>query len=139
MNNREKAELLIEKVCDYYKIKKSFLGLSLNSRLIRLYTYYENKKRIKVDVASLRMALSFYLTKYTDVPTSLIGPMCGYADHTTIVYVKQKATNYISQYDERFIPYWMKVNEIATQIGMTTNLVRLSQPKVIHMVSNVND
>lgn len=139
MNTKEQADLLIDKVCEYYKIKRSALTRKGSSRPSRLIVYYIGKEKVKVSLASLRMALSYFLTRYTDISTELIGPMCGYQDHSTIIYNKKRAETYIKCEDYLFYPYWMTVNKLANEIGIKTDMVRISGRLFIHMVADVNE
>jgi chromosomal replication initiation ATPase DnaA len=137
MNTKEQAELLIDKVCEYYKIKRSALTRKDSTRPVRLVVYYDGKKKVKVSLASIRMALSHYLNTYTNIPLIEIGPMCGYQDHSTIIYNRKKADTYIKCEDYLFYPYWLIVNKIANEIGMNEDFVRRHRFNFIHMMPKI--
>lgn len=134
MNTKEQADQLISEVCNFYGFDRNLLTRKGSSKPIRVI----GKGKNKIDVASIRMALALYLTTYTDINNYVIGPMCGYQDHTTIVYIKKKATYYVELQDDRFIPYWEKVCEIAKQIGMITQYIRVKTNKTMLDCGQIN-
>jgi chromosomal replication initiation ATPase DnaA len=134
MNTKEQAELLIDKVCEYYKIRRSALTRKGSTRPPRLVVYYEGDNKVKVNLASLRMALSYYLNTYTNIPLSIVGPMCGYQDHSTIIYNKKRAEAYIKCEDYLFFPYWQTVNNLAKELNINTQYVRVMNKNTITML-----
>lgn len=125
MNTKDQADQLIDEVCAHYGFDRALLTRKGSVKPLRVL----GKGKNKIDLASIRMALALYLSTYTDINNYVIGPMCGYQDHTTIVYIRKKASFYVEFEDVRFIPYWEKVCEIAKQIGMITKYIRVKPNK----------
>ena len=136
MNTKEQAELLIESVCNYYDFDRSLLYKKNGLKPIRLIIKRIDKKKVKIDLSSIKMALSYILTKYTAIPVEVIGPMVGYSDHTTIPYAKRKVENYLEIEDDKFMPYWENINNLIDDIGFKKDMIRQSMVKVIHMIPN---
>lgn len=132
MNTKEQADQLINAVCKEYGFERSLLTRNGSYKPIRTLRNGNNK----IDVSSIRMALSLYLMTYTDINNYVIGPMCGYQDHTTLVYIRKKGTYYVEYEDFKFMPYWETVCKIAKQIGMTTRFIRIKPQKSKIMVDS---
>lgn len=134
MNTREQANLLIDKVCEHYNIRRSALTRKGSTRPVRSVVYYEGKNKVKINLASIRMALSYYLNTYTNIPLAEVGPMCGYQDHSTIIYNKKRAETYIKCEDYIFFPYWLTVNNLAKELNINTQYVRVMNKNTITML-----
>ena len=104
MNTKEQANQLISEVCGSYGFDRTLLTRNNSYKPIR--SLVVNNERI--DVSSIRMALALYIATYTDINNYVIGPMCGYQDHTTLVYIRKKGAYYIELQDFKFMPYWEK-------------------------------
>lgn len=124
MNTIDKAEQLITNACRYYQIEKGYLNRQNNLKPPKMYITLKDNKRYKVSLSSLRMALSFFLLKYTDIPTDKLGPMVGYSDHTSVSYNKNKIISYIEQKDKVFIPYWNAVIMLAKDLDFDVSMER---------------
>lgn len=125
MNTLEQADQLITQVCELYGFDRALLSRRNSFKPIRVI----GKGKNKIDLASIRMALGLFLSTYSDINHDVIGPMCGYTDHTTLVYIRRKATHYIELQDVKFLPYWERICNIAENIGLTTRFIRIKPKK----------
>ena len=133
MNTVEQSQQLIDKVCEHYQVQSKGLYNKKEKRPVRLTKMVVADKNIKVDLSCLRMTLSYYLLLYTNIPQAIIGPLVGYADHTTISYSKRKVRDYFETEDKIFLSYWDKVNEIANTLNFKTDMVRIMDTHFIRM------
>lgn len=133
MNTVEQSQQLIDKVCEHYQVQSKGLYNKREKRPVRLTKMVVEDKYIKVDLSCLRMTLSYYLLLYTNIPQAIIGPLVGYADHTTISYSKRKVRDYFETEDKIFLSYWDKVNEIANSLNFSTDMVRIMDTHFIRM------
>ena len=133
MNTVEQSQQLIDKVCEHYQVQSKGLYNKKEKRPVRLTKMVVADKYIKVDLSCLRMTLSYYLLLYTNIPQAIIGPLVGYADHTTISYSKRKVRDYFETEDKIFLSYWDKVNEIANTLNFKTDMVRIMDTHFIRM------
>jgi chromosomal replication initiation ATPase DnaA len=136
MNKLEQAQQLIDEVCKYYQIESNGLYNKRLKRPVRLTKMVVDDKKIKVDLSCLRMAVSYYLMLYTDLSQTIIGPLVGYRDHTTLSYSKKKVSDYFTTRDERFLNYWQTVNNIANSLSFSTNMIRVMDSHYIRMIPN---
>ena len=134
MNKIEQSQQLIDKVCEFYQVESRGLYNKKEKRPVRLTKMIVDNKKIKVDISCLRMALSYYILLYTDISQAIIGPLVGYADHTTISYAKRKVKDYFETEDKIFLSYWDKVNEIANSLNFRTDMVRIMDTHFIRMI-----
>jgi chromosomal replication initiation ATPase DnaA len=134
MNKIEQSQQLIDKVCEFYQVESRGLYNKREKRPVRLTKMIVDNKKIKVDISCLRMALSYYILLYTDISQAIIGPLVGYADHTTISYAKRKVKDYFETEDKIFLSYWDKVNEIANSLNFRTDMVRIMDTHFIRMI-----
>jgi hypothetical protein len=133
MSSVEKAQSLIDKVCKHYQIK----GLydKREKRPVRMTKIVIDDKKVKVDISCLRMALAYYILLYSDIPQAVIGPLVGYADHTTVSYAKQKVRAFFDTKDEIFLSYWDTVNEVANSLNFNNGMQRVMDNYFIRMVT----
>lgn len=135
MNTKVEAELLIEAVCNHFEFERSLLYKKKGLKPIRLAFKQVNRKKVKTDLSLIKMCLAYLITRYSAIPMDVIGPMVGYSDHSTIPYIKRKINIYLEIQDEKFLRYWIPINEIADSIGFKKDLIRQSMIKVIHMIA----
>ena len=133
MNKIEQSQQLIDKVCEFYQVESRGLYNKREKRPVRLTKMIVDNKKIKVAISCLRMALSYYILLYTDISQAIIGPLVGYADHTTISYAKRKVKDYFETEDKIFLSYWDKVNEIANSLNFRTAMIRIMDTHFIRM------
>ena len=133
MNTIEKAEELITTVCRYYQLEKGLYN-KREKRPVRMTKLVIDDKKVKVDVSCLRMALAYYILLYTDIPQTIIGPLVGYADHTTVSYTKKKVRAFFDTNDEIFLSYWNTVDKIANSLNFKTDMQRVMDSHFIRMV-----
>ncbi len=134
MNTVEKAQELISKVCEHYQISKGLYDRR-EKRPVRMTKMVIDEKKVKVDISCLRMALAYYILLYTDIPQAIIGPLVGYADHTTVSYAKRKVRAFFDTDDKIFLSYWDTVNEIANSLNFRTGLTRVMDTHFIRMTT----
>jgi len=134
MNTVEQAETLINEVCNYYQLQSKGLYDKKEKRPVRMTKIVVDDKKIRVDISCLRMALSYYIMLYSNLPQAIVGPMVGYADHTTISYAKKKVRDYFDTEDKVFLSYWNKVNEIANSLNFNTDMQRVMDTHFIRMI-----
>lgn len=135
MNTVEKAQQLIDKVCEHYQVQSKGLYNKRQKRPVRLTKMVIDEQKVKVDLSCLRMALSYYLVLYTDIPQAIIGPLVGYADHTTISYSKKKVRDYFETKDKIFLSYWDTVDKIANSLNFKTDMTRIMDTHFIRMTT----
>jgi len=121
----EKADKLIENVCKYYQIDRNYLNKNNRYKPPKMFISYNNGYKVKISLSSIRMALSFFLLKYTDIPTEKLGPMVGYSDHTSVSYNKNKIINYLEYKDKVFMPYWNTVVMLANDLEFDLSMERV--------------
>jgi chromosomal replication initiation ATPase DnaA len=135
MNTVEKSQQLIDKVCEYYKVESKGLYDKREKRPVRMTKMVIDDKKVKVDISCLRMALAYYILLYTDIPQAIIGPLVGYADHTTVSYAKRKVRAFFDTNDEIFLSYWNTVDNIANSLSFKTDMQRVMDTYFIRMTT----
>lgn len=129
MNTKEQIEKLIDEVCLYYDFDKSYLFKKYGTKPMKSLV----KGKINISISTIKMCLGYISERYTSIPVDVLGPMIGYSDHSTIPYAKKKVSNYLDTEDEKFLSYWIPINKIADEIGITKDFERQTR-KFIHMV-----
>lgn len=136
MNTLELADQLVDKTCQHFGIKRVELSRRHRDKPNKMLIIQTEDKSRHISTASIRMALSYYLSVYTPIPVSVLGPLIGYADHSTVVHAKNKAKEYVETSDWVFMEYWLIVNKLAEEIGLSTEYVRVSKAREIVMAKN---
>ena len=79
---------------------------------------YEGGKRKKtingVSVASMRMALGYYISNNYPITLTNLSQLIGYCDHSTISSNNQKVYFYIKHNDPMFMSYYEPLQEIGS-------------------------
>jgi chromosomal replication initiation ATPase DnaA len=133
MNTINLADQLVDKTCEYYGIKRIQLSRRHKEKPNKTIIIQTNDRSKHISTASIRMALSYYLSKYTPIPVSILGPLIGYTDHSTVTHSKKKAQEYIDTDDCVFMEYWLAVNNLGKELGISTEYVRVNKTREIIM------
>ncbi len=133
MNTINLADQLIDKTCEYFGIKRIQLSRRHKEKPNKTIIIQTNDRSRHISTASIRMALSYYLSKYTPIPVSILGPLIGYTDHSTVTHSKKKAQEYIDTNDYVFMEYWLAVNNLGKELGISTEYVRVNKTREIIM------
>lgn len=136
MNTIKLADQLVDMTCEHYGIKRVQLSRRHREKPNKAIIIQTEEKSKHISTASIRMALSYYLSKYTPIPISILGPLIGYSDHSTVAHSKKKAQSYIDTNDCVFMEYWLIINELGKQLGISTEYLRVSTNRSIVMVKN---
>lgn len=122
MNTKEQAQELVNKVCEYYDI--SLQELQSIKRSYHMKVMY-NTRGDQVRLSEIRMALSYFIYKYCPIKLVEIAPLVGYADHSTMSIYRKRIEYYIETEDIKFFPYYLKVIDIASDLGIDMKLTRV--------------
>jgi chromosomal replication initiation ATPase DnaA len=129
MNNKDQAIQLINKTCEFYNITSEQLQKGRRRNSFKVIKTEDGKK---VRVAEIRMALSYFIYKYLPMKLVEIVPLVGYADHSTMSIYRKRIEHYIQTEDIKFYPYYLKVIDLASEIGISMKLERvLSYSEII--------
>jgi chromosomal replication initiation ATPase DnaA len=129
MNNKDQAIQLINKTCEFYNITTEQLQKGRKRNSFKVIKTEDGKK---VRVAEIRMALSYFIYKYLPMKLVEIVPLVGYADHSTMSIYRKRIEHYIQTEDIKFYPYYLKVIDLASEIGISMKLERvLSYSEII--------
>lgn len=107
MTVREKMLSIIEQYCEMHGIKRE-----------TLFEYGKHKGAKKkrningVPVATLRMALAYYLSNNFPVSLTDVAQLIGYADHSTISYNNKKIYFYLKNQDKYFLYFYNPLVEL---------------------------
>jgi hypothetical protein len=63
-----------------------------------------------------------------------IAPLVGYKDHSTMSTYRMKIEYYIATEDPKFYPYYLKVIDLASDLGISMKLNRVKSHKKITFV-----
>lgn len=133
MNTLELANQLVDKTCEHYGIKRVQLSRRHKEKPNKTVIIDTEDRSKHISTSSIRMALSYYLSMYTPIPVSILGPLIGYSDHSTVTHSKKKAKSYIETQDWVFMEYWLVVNKIGKELGICTEYVRVNKTREIIM------
>ena len=122
MNTREQAIQLVQAVCNYYGITLAQLQEVKRKNHFKI-TY--NDKGELVRLSEIRMALSYFIYRHCPLKLVEIAPMVGYKDHSTMSIYRKKIDFYIETEDPKFFPYYLKVIDIASELGISMKLTRV--------------
>jgi hypothetical protein len=122
MNTKDQAIQLINKTCEFYNITAEQLQ---KGRKRNHFKVIKNSLGQKVKLAEIRMALSYFIYKYCPLKLVDIVPLVGYSDHSTMSIYRHKIEFYINSEDPQFYPYYLKVIDIASEIGITMKYERV--------------
>ena len=122
MNNKDQAIQLINKTCEFYNITSEQLQKGRKKNSFKVIKDVNGKK---VKVAEIRMALSYFIYKYLPLKLVEIVPLVGYSDHSTMSIYRHKIEFYIETEDKKFFPYYLKVIDIASDLGITMKYERV--------------
>ena len=116
MNKREQAIALINQVCCFYNIDENVLRVGGK--------VYERDKN-KVRLSEIRMALSYFLYKHCPLKLVEIAALVGYSSHSTISTYRNRVQRYIDTEDDKFLPYYFKVIDIASDLDISMRFERV--------------
>jgi chromosomal replication initiation ATPase DnaA len=122
MNTKEQAIQLIENTCQHYKIQHSQMTAMSKTNHFKVCKNSEGKL---VRLADIRMALSYFLYMYCPLRLTEIAPLVGYKDHSTMSIYRKKIEYYIETEDEIFYPYYLKIIDLASDIGISMKMKRI--------------
>lgn len=117
MNTKEQGVALVESVCKYYGITVEQL------RTESKVAFNQYGKPIRL--SEIRMALSYFLSKYCPFYLTEIAPMVGYKKHSTISGYRKVVERYINMEDSQFFPYYAKVIDLASDFNISMKLKRV--------------
>lgn len=76
MSNHDLAEKIIDSYCEKHNFQRSYFTMKCGKVPVKNYK--------EVKVFKHRQVLSLYLNEVLKIPMAHIGPMVGYADHSTV-------------------------------------------------------
>jgi hypothetical protein len=85
----------------------------------------KNSDNELVRLAEIRMALSYFLYMHCPLRLTEIAPLVGYKDHSTMSIYRKRIEFYIQTEDQKFFPYYLKVIDIASDLGISMKLKRI--------------
>ena len=122
MNTKDQAIQLIDKVCEHYKINhKQMTAMSKSNH----FKICKNSDGQLVRLAEIRMALSYFLYMHSPLKLTQIAPLVGYKDHSTMSIYRKRIEFYIETEDSKFYPYYLKVIDLASDLGISMKLKRI--------------
>jgi chromosomal replication initiation ATPase DnaA len=122
MNTREQAIDLVKAVCDHYKITHNQMTAMSKTNHFKICKNSDNEL---VRLAEIRMALSYFLYMHCPLRLTEIAPLVGYKDHSTMSIYRKRIEFYIQTEDQKFFPYYLKVIDIASDLGISMKLKRI--------------
>lgn len=122
MNTKEQAIQLVQATCDFYDITLTQLQSIRGSNHNKIC---KNSKGEIVQIAQIRMALSYFIYRHCPIKLTEIAPLVGYNDHSTMSTYRKRIEYYIESEDPKFFPYYLKVIDIASDIGISMRLTRV--------------
>jgi chromosomal replication initiation ATPase DnaA len=122
MNTKDQAIQLIDKVCQFYKIKHEQMTAMSKSNHFKIC---KNSDGQLVRLAEIRMALSYFLYMHCPLKLTQIAPLVGYKDHSTMSIYRKRIEFYIETEDAQFYPYYLKVIDLASDLGISMKLKRI--------------
>jgi chromosomal replication initiation ATPase DnaA len=131
MNTTEQAIQLVQTACDFYKITLKQLQ-SLRGR--NHFKICKDDNGNVVRIAEIRMALSYFIYQHCPMKLVEIAPLVGYKDHSTMSTYRQKIEHYIETEDPKFYPYYLKVIDLASDLGISMKLSRVKSHQKITFV-----
>jgi hypothetical protein len=131
MNTKEQAIQLVQAACDFYGITLKQLQ-SLRGR--NHFKICKDEDGNTVRIAEIRMALSYFIYKHCPMKLVEIAPLVGYKDHSTMSTYRMKIEYYIATEDPKFYPYYLKVIDLASDLGISMKLSRVKSHKKITFV-----
>lgn len=106
---QDKMVAIADKYCEFYGVTRQDLSST--------YKCKGGKKRKVingVNVATIRMALGFYLSNTFPVTLMQVAAIIGYNDHSTISYNNKKIYFYIKNQDYYFMDFYRVLEEIGS-------------------------
>jgi chromosomal replication initiation ATPase DnaA len=131
MNTKEQAIQLVQAACDFYKITLKQLQ-SLRGR--NHFKICKDDNGNTVRIAEIRMALSYFIYQHCPMKLVEIAPLVGYKDHSTMSTYRQRIEHYIETEDPKFYPYYLKVIDLASDLGISMKLSRVKSHQKITFV-----
>jgi hypothetical protein len=131
MNTKEQAIQLVQAACDFYGITLKQLQ-SLRGR--NHFKICKDDNGNTVRIAEIRMALSYFIYQHCPMKLTEIAPLVGYKDHSTMSTYRMKIEYYIATEDPKFYPYYLKVIDLASDLGISMKLNRVKSHKKITFV-----
>ena len=131
MNTREQAIQLVQAACDFYGITLKQLQ-SLRGR--NHFKICKDDNGNTVRIAEIRMALSYFIYQHCPMKLVEIAPLVGYKDHSTMSTYRQRIEHYIETEDLKFYPYYLKVIDLASDLGISMKLSRVKSHQKITFV-----
>jgi chromosomal replication initiation ATPase DnaA len=122
MNTKDQAIELINKTCEFYNISIERLQKGKRKNHCKVIKDLNGKK---VRLSEIRMALSYFIYKYCPLKLVEVAPLVGYSDHSTMSIYRHKIEYYINTEDPQFYPYYLKVIDIASELGITMKYERI--------------
>jgi hypothetical protein len=119
MNTQQQANILIQMICDEYKITKLDLKKKRSA-----YTKKYNQKHY-VSISSIRQSLSYFIYIHFPLTITQVAKMVGYSDHSPLSCQRKQIEHYIKTKDLYFFPYYEKVKEYAYLLGISTEYKRM--------------
>jgi chromosomal replication initiation ATPase DnaA len=131
MNTKEQAIKLVQAACDFYGITLKQLQ-SLRGR--NHFKICKDDNGNTVRIAEIRMALSYFIYQHCPMKLVEIAPLVGYKDHSTMSTYRMKIEYYIATEDPKFYPYYLKVIDLASDLGISMKLSRVKSHQKITFV-----
>jgi chromosomal replication initiation ATPase DnaA len=131
MNTKEQAIQLVQAACDFYGITLKQLQ-SLRGR--NHFKICKDDNGNTVRIAEIRMALSYFIYQHCPMKLVEIAPLVGYKDHSTMSTYRQRIEHYIETEDPKFYPYYLKVIDLASDLGISMKLSRVKSHQKITFV-----
>jgi chromosomal replication initiation ATPase DnaA len=131
MNTREQAVKLVDEVCNYYGITLDQLQ---EVKRRNHWKIAKNKHGEKVRLSDIRMALSYFIYQHCPIKLTEIAPLVGYKDHSTMSSYRARIEHYIETEDPKFYPYYLKVIDLASDLGISMKLSRVKSHQKITFV-----
>jgi chromosomal replication initiation ATPase DnaA len=131
MNTREQAIQLVQAACDFYGITLKQLQ-SLRGR--NHFKICKDDNGNTVRIAEIRMALSYFIYQHCPMKLVEIAPLVGYKDHSTMSTYRQRIEHYIETEDPKFYSYYLKVIDLASDLGISMKLSRVKSHQKITFV-----
>jgi chromosomal replication initiation ATPase DnaA len=131
MNTREQAIKLVDEVCNYYGITLDQLQ---EVKRRNHWKIAKNKHGEQVRLSEIRMSLSYFIYQHCPMKLVEIAPLVGYKDHSTMSIYRTKIDHYIKTEDPKFYPYYLKVIDLASDLGISMKLSRVKSHQKITFV-----
>jgi hypothetical protein len=121
MNTSEQAKELIIKYCEHYGINAKDLRPRKSGYPMKVIVKNGNY----INIASMRMALGYFLFLHFPLRIKEVALLVGYTDHSPLSSQRKQIKCYIENNDGYFMPYYSSLLNLASEMNIDTKYQRV--------------